>query len=544
MSQVAPAQILVVDNNSETLAANSTALKSVGWAVWEAKTGEQALGRANEQPDLVVMDTRLPDFDGMEVARRIRATPGFDRTPIVLLSATWANDDAAGKTATSGQDAYLVQPVEPTVLVAATATLLRAREAEREVELRGAQFKREREDLAKRERAALAEAANANRLKDDFLSTLSHELRSPLNAIVGWSELLKLGSLDEDETREGIDAIERNAKLQAQLISDLLDVSRITSGKLRLAIEPVDLAKVLEEAWDSVAPAAEAKGVELLQDIDPHAGMVSGDPARLQQVAWNLMSNAVKFTAAGGRVRVGLVRVGPNVELTVADSGKGIASDLLPYIFDRFRHDDAASSRNHSGLGLGLSLSKHLVEMHGGSISVASAGEGQGATFTVQLPVMALRATREMPTGAFGKSSNGKSVSSPVRLSGVRVLLVDDDADARQLTRRVLSETGAETKEAANVPEALAAVEDFKPQVLVSDLGMPEQDGFQLIRQVRSRGLTYHELPAVALTAFARTEDRRRALLAGYQVHLAKPVDPSELTAVIATLAGRTGAEA
>ena len=343
---------------------------------------------------------------------------------------------------------------------------------------------------------------------------------------------------------EGLDAIDRNAKVQTQLIADLLDVSRISSGKMRLDIQSVDPAKLIESALDSVSPAAQAKNIQVSRLIDPAAGIIHGDPARLQQVVWNLMTNAVKFTPNGGQIFVGLERAGSQIRITVRDNGEGLSPDLLPHLFKRFQQGDASTTRHHGGLGLGLAIVKHLVEMHGGPQRLCRAGDGQGSTFVVELPMAAF----QIPDGSLLHSNpaseeNGAPAAgfSTTNLKGIKVLVVDDDSDARALFRRVLTDCGAEVADAEGVKQALAKLEEFEPDVLISDIGMPSSDGYDLIREVRSRGYTFQRLPAVALTAFARIEDRRRAMLAGFQVHVAKPVDPSELTAVIATLVGRTG---
>jgi PAS domain S-box-containing protein len=401
---------------------------------------------------------------------------------------------------------------------------------------------REREELLVSERAARADAERANRLKDDFLATLSHELRTPLNAIVGWAQLLRIGNLDPLEARNAVEAIDRNAKAQAEMISDLLDVSRITSGKIRLDVQPVDLSSVVEAALDTVSPAVEAKGIQLTKAIDSEAGSVRGDPVRLQQVIWNLVSNAVKFTPSGGEIHVTLGPSNSHVELAVTDNGQGITPELLPTVFERFRQGDASTTRRQGGLGLGLAISKQIVELHGGTIDAESGGPGQGATFRVRLPQSREKVPARQPLAvgpAERRPASPEDTAS--QLSGVRVLVVDDDADARQLTKRVLAGFGAQSEVAEDMNEALVALEKFDPHVLVSDLGMPTLDGFQLIREVRARGYTFHRLPAIALTAFARAADRQKALLAGFQLHLAKPVDPAELFAAIATLIGRTG---
>jgi PAS domain S-box-containing protein len=401
---------------------------------------------------------------------------------------------------------------------------------------------REREELLLSERAARAEADRANRLKDEFLATLSHELRTPLNAIVGWAQLLRMGHLAGAEAQNAIEAIDRNARAQAQMIADLLDVSRITSGKLRLDVQSVDPLAVVEAALETVIPAIEAKEIRLTKILDPKAGPVSGDPGRLQQVIWNLLSNAAKFTPKGGRIQVALARIDSQVELAVTDNGRGIPADLLPTVFERFRQGDASTTRTEGGLGLGLAIAKQLVELHGGTIHAESSGDKQGATFRVRLPLSPVRVAVHRPAAVNTQTALKKVPENAAsQLDGVRVLIVDDDADARILTKRVLTGFGAEPEVAQGCEEAFSVLERFEPHVLISDLGMPVHDGFQLIRQVRARGYSYQKLPAIALTAFAGAADRQKALQAGFQLHLTKPVDPAELSAAIATLIGRTG---
>ena len=407
---------------------------------------------------------------------------------------------------------------------------------------------REREQLLASERAARSEAERANQLKDDFLATLSHELRTPLNAIVGWASVLRHGDATPQDMEEGLESIERNAKVQTELIDDLLDVARITSGKLRLHVQPVDPAAVVAAALEAVTPAAGAKAITVRADLDPRAGLISADASRLQQVVWNLVNNAVKFTPRGGNIDVRLAGGDGHVEITVADNGQGIRPDLLPHLFERFRQGDARTTRSHGGLGLGLAIVKQLVEMHGGTVGARSDGEGRGSVFTVSIPVAAAIAQpREVATPADAPDATPSKPASGgaahpggyVRLDGVRVLVVDDELDARDLMRRVLRDCCAEVAVAADVPEALDLVDRFRPHVLISDIGIPRQDGYDLIRQVRERGHTAQALPAVALTAFARPEDRRKTLQASFQVHVAKPIDPFELTGVIAQLVGR-----
>jgi PAS domain S-box-containing protein len=401
----------------------------------------------------------------------------------------------------------------------------------------------ERTHLLESERFARTQAERASAMKDEFLATLSHELRTPLSAILGWAHLLRMRRVGEEEMDRGLEVIERNARVQTELIEDLLDMSRIISGKMRLDIQVIDPISVIEAALETVKPAADAKGIRITRLLDPAAGPINGDPNRLQQVVWNLLSNAIKFTPRQGRVHVSLERVDAHVEIAVADSGIGIAPEFLPHVFERFRQADPSRTRTAKGLGLGLAIVKHLVELHGGSARVSSSGEGHGATFAIHLPRTA--ALREAGPG------HDAPVAAPVPaapefnrsdLSGITVLVVDDQEDARELIRRVLEECDATVRTAENADEALAAVERERPHVLVTDIGMPGVDGYELLRRVRKIGPQRGgALPAIALTAFARSEDRTRALRAGFLVHVAKPVEPSELVATVASVVGRTG---
>ena len=395
--------------------------------------------------------------------------------------------------------------------------------------------------------AALNAAERANRLKDEFLATVSHELRTPLNAVLGWATLLRSGHTDPDDLRQGLDTIERNARAQAVLIEDILDVSRIVTGKLRLDAKPMELAPVVEQAVESVRPAADAKGIRIEREIDPDAGFVLGDTDRLQQVVWNLLSNAVKFTDKGGTVRVRVGRTESKAQVVVSDTGRGIPADFLPYVFDRFRQADATTTRQKGGLGLGLAIARHLVELHGGEVAADSPGEGMGATFTVRLPLRAVRhetpsAPTQQPTfDGSGMAAVRRATDCPPSLRGLRVLVVDDDQDARFLLTRVLENCEAEVTAVGSVAEAFAAMRGWTPQLLISDIGMPDEDGYALIRKLRT--LEAQEdgyIPAIALTAYASTEDRRRAMTAGFQTHLAKPITPAELTAAVENLTGGT----
>ncbi|HUF91976.1 MAG TPA: ATP-binding protein [Candidatus Limnocylindria bacterium] len=396
--------------------------------------------------------------------------------------------------------------------------------------------------LLESERAARTSAERASSMKDEFLATLSHELRTPLSALLGWSQMLRLPTAGAADVRRGLEMIERNARVQKQLIDDLLDMNLIASGKLRLEIQPVSPASFIEAALETVRPAADAKGIRLTAVMDPAAGPIAGDPNRLQQVVWNLLSNAIKFTGKHGRVQVALRRVNSHIEICVEDGGIGITPEFLPYVFDRFRQADASTTRAAGGLGLGLAIVKQLVELHGGTVRATSAGQDRGATFTVELPRMAVH---DDPPGGRHHPTAGQAAAQEFKrldLAGVTVLVVDDEADARDLVALVLTECRAGVVTAGTAEEALAAVERYRPDVMVSDVGMPDVDGYELLKRVRGLGHARGgSLPAVALTAFARSEDRTRALRAGYLLHIAKPVEPTELAAAVASVVGRTG---
>jgi PAS domain S-box-containing protein len=398
------------------------------------------------------------------------------------------------------------------------------------------QLMEERQRLLESERAARSAAERASFLKDEFLATLSHELRTPLNAIMGWTQLLRVAS-NENSIQEAVETIERNARAQTRIIEDLLEMSRIISGKTRLDVQPTDLAAVIDRAVESLLPAAEARQVRITKLIDP-IEPIMGDPARLQQVLWNLVGNAIKFTPKGGRVDVVVHRVNSHVEIVVRDNGQGIAAEFLPFIFDRFRQQEPSLTRHQGGLGLGLSIVKSLVELHGGSVRADSAGLNQGATFTVILPLTVLKQKSQdrHPTGQDGT----KSIID-VELDGVRVLVIDDDRDSLNLVQRLLTDRKAEVLLALSAEHGLRLVEQEKPHVIISDIGMPNKDGLEMMRELRAKSADSSKIPALALTAFARSEDRTRAMLAGYQVHLSKPVEAQELIAAVANLAGRTG---
>jgi PAS domain S-box-containing protein len=630
------ATLLVVDDNHASRYATSRVLRFEGFTVLEAASGQEALTLAQQGPDLIVLDVNLPDIDGFEVCRRLRARPDTARTPVIHLSATFTGAADQVRGFEGGADGYITHPVEPPVLIATVNAFLRTRRAEealrasetkfkavfeqaldgivlfddrmhvldanpaacrsfdhdcelmvgrpltdfvpvasirtlvemdRELALTGAwrgvfaimrrdgrlvplewsvsvhsapntrlalctditertAIEAHRERLLGSEQAARADAERASRLKDDFLAALSHELRTPLNAIVGWAELLKrrIDKNDPEQTR-GVEAIARNARVQTQLIADLLDISRITSGKLSLDVRWFDPRETIEASVTALAGSARTQDVTIETAIES-IGEIRWDQARFQQVIWNLLDNAVKFSRRGGVVTIRLAGVPDGVELSVRDEGRGISSEFLPHIFERFRQEDAGTTRWYGGLGLGLSIVKELVEAHGSLVAATSDGPDRGATFAVRIPRSDVRPVTPQPV------TDGRQPT----LEGVRILIVEDDEDARGLLNRVLSSAEARVCEVADVRGALDALESFQPNLVVSDIGIPGEDGYDLIRQIRARGFDAERLPAIALTAYARIEDRERALQAGYQRHLSKPLDVGQLVRAATSL--------
>jgi PAS domain S-box-containing protein len=636
MKPPATERIVVIDDNPAARYSTSRILRSTGREVLEAGTGTEGLRLVDEQTALVVLDINLPDIDGFEVCRRLRAEPRVSDVPIVHLSATFVEETDKVKGLEGGADGYLTHPVEPLVLIATVNALLRARRAEEARRYSDARFRlmfekvptgialldenaryvqvnpamcallglteeelvgraveeclaesgkatfaaritelertgrwsahvpafrkdgsqvavdwnlstfspelvlaiatdisdrlraeADRERLLQSERAARAEAERANRTKDDFLATLSHELRNPLHVIVNWAGVLTQISKDP-ELKRGLEAIDRSADLLGQLIGDLLDVARISAGKLSLNTEQTDLVSIVSAAVAVVTPSAVAKQVRIELAMPHQSIVVTGDPARLQQVVWNLVSNAIKFTPAGGTVRIESGVVDSSAVTTVTDTGRGIHADFLPHIFERFRQE-TSGKRNGGGLGLGLAIVKHLVEMHGGLVEALSEGEGQGSTFRFELPLNAQAGSREYPTGSRPGAQRD--------LSSLRILVIDDDAEVRAPVCRILADAGAEVAESGDVVDALERIESFRPAIVVSDIGMDGKDGYELIREVRRRGYTAEALPALAITAFARPEDRLSVLGAGYQMHLPKPVNAQQLLAAVEELA-------
>ena len=399
----------------------------------------------------------------------------------------------------------------------------------------------EAEQVAGEKERLYRQAQESSRLKDEFLATISHELRTPLNAILGWAHLMRSGQLDESSARKALDTIERNARAQAQLIDDLLDVSRIITGKLRLDVRPADPNTFIEAAVEALRPAAEAKGVRVQKIIDTGLVSIPGDPIRLQQVVWNMVSNAIKFTPRGGSVKVILERVNSHIDIVVSDTGQGIPPDFLPHVFDRFRQADQRTTRQHGGMGLGLAIVRHLVELHGGTVKAASQGEGKGATFIVSLPITPIYQVDEIGLRVHPTAREfSPSPEMLERLDGLKILVIDDEKDTRELLRAGLAQCGAEVQLADSASEAILSLSHEVPDVLISDIGMPGADGYELIREVRQLpGERGGKLPAIALTAYARVEDRLQALKAGYQMHVPKPVELAELVAVVASVAKR-----
>lgn len=473
--------------------------------------------------------------------------PTWSDVPLIVLTSggaeTPVNADALNTLGETGNVTLIERPARVTTLLSAIKSALRARRRQYDVrkhlneEARAAE---ERERLLASEQSARSEAEAASRLKDEFVATVSHELRTPLTAVLGWIHILRGGKLDDKAAAHALEIIERNARSQNQLIEDLLDVSRIITGKLRLDVRPVDLATIIEAAIEAVIPAAEAKEIRVQKVLDSKVSSISGDSARLQQVIWNLLSNAIKFTPRGGRVMVRLERVNSHIEISVSDSGEGIKKEFLPYVFDRFRQADGTSARKFGGLGLGLAIVRHLVELHGGTVQATSSGDGMGAMFTVSLPLLAIyRREPDSERAHPGASDMYPPIEYADNLAGMKVLVVDDEADTLELIKVLLGQCGATVTTASSAAEALPLLERVRPDVIISDIGMPTEDGFEFIRKVRElppeRG---GKIPAVALTAYARAEDRLRVLRSGYQMHVSKPVELAELVTVVANVGG------
>jgi signal transduction histidine kinase len=512
-------RLLIVDDNPATLYSTSRILRNAGFDIVEAVTGEEALEQVENDIDLVVLDVNLPGIDGFEVCRRIRARPETAVLPVVHLSASYVDDEDRASGYDAGADGYLTHPVEPPVLVGTVNSFLRTRRAEAARRL--AEASREQllaSERAASERAAREEAERANAMKDQFLAMLSHELRNPLNAIVGWAEVLRVRNSDTDPNlARGLNIITNAANAQAQLIADLLDISRISAGKLSLEMQPVRVSQIVANAVESTESSARARNIAThcrVPDADP---VVLGDPVRLQQVVWNLLHNAVKFTPPGGRIDVEVEHTEDQVEIVISDTGIGIPPEVLPHVFEQFRQGDAGTRKSHGGLGLGLAIVRLMVDAHGGEVSAESPGVGHGACFRVRLPL-----TPEAP-------STSDENAARRDLDGRRVLVVEDDLPSLEMLGALLGQMGASVCAVSSVDEALEHIGGFDPELLISDIGMPNRDGFDLIRSVRELGYPAERLPAIALTAFAGAVDRDAVVEAGFQRHIAKPVRSEQL---------------
>ena len=519
------ALLLVVDDTEANRYAKARVLRAAGFQVIEAATGEAGLRLiAEKKPRLVLLDVNLPDVNGWDVCRRIKRDPTTDSVLVLQMSATFVTEEDRVRSLEGGADACLTEPIEPPVLVATVRALLRARRAEDALR-----------EVLERERGLRSAAEAANRAKDEFLATLSHELRSPLGAILTWASLLRMGKLDAERTARAVDAIERNTALQVRMVDDLLDVSRIVSGKMQLQLTLVDLAMVVERTLESIRPAALIKNIAIETYLDPDLGPVSGDPARLQQVVWNLLSNALKFTPKSGKVSIRVEGKASQALITVSDDGKGIDPAVLPRVFERFLQADSSPTRSEGGLGLGLAIVRHFVELHGGTVEAHSPGAGLGSTFVVKLPVPAIGlGSGRGPHHELRAKLQKETLPA---LGPLRALVVDDEVDAREAISIVLEQCGATVTAVGSVAEALASFEKSVPDIVVSDIAMPHEDGYVLITKLRAipqdRG---GRVPALALTAYAGSIDEKRILASGFQAYLAKPMSATALGAAVASL--------
>ena len=516
------AVIVNVDDNAANRYVKSRVLRAAGFAVFEAGTGGEGLRLVQERnPDLVLLDVRLPDISGIEVCRRLRAERRTQHIPVIQISATHltAQDEALALHA--GADIYLFEPVGPQELASAVRTLLKLHAAERE-----------REALVVKAQEGQRLAEQAVRMQDEFLAMLSHELRTPMSAMLGWLHLIKTGKLSPEQQATGIDTIERNARVQTQLVNDLLDVSRIVTGKMELETAVMPLDRALENAIGTARLAATAQDIRLVPHMARGPNHIIGNPERVQQIFGNLLSNAIKFSRKGGRVDVRLQREGDSARVSITDEGEGIHSDVLPHIFDRFRQADSSTRRRHGGLGLGLAIVRSLVELHKGAVSASSPGPGKGSTFTVILPLAPEDAVLPAATVVDSPQAN---------LTGIRAMVVDDDPSNLQMVAQMIRLYGGSAMIATDSASALSLAPTWSPDILILDIGLPGKDGYELLPELRS-AYNAPDLPAIALTGFAGPEDSTRALEVGFQAHVAKPFDMIGLCQLIAELAAPAGA--
>lgn len=523
--------ILLIDDSSDDrmLARRAVSAEFPGASFTEAGSAAEFEKHVRHRFDCVITDYRLGWGDGLTVLKRLKENN--PEQPVIMFTNTGSEEICAAGMKSGLADYIVKRKEEFPKLPAAIRTALElttARQALREQQAHIA-------DLLERERAARTEAVRANHLKDEFLATVSHELRTPLSAVLGWAHLLQLGRMTREKEAEAFAVIERNARAQAKLIDDILDLSRIVSGTLRIDLSPLDILKTLHSALDAVQPDAAAKSITITTQLESMPPPIRGDAPRIQQIVLNLLTNAIKFTPEAGTVHLTLERVRSSLQIAVRDTGIGIAPEFLPHIFDRFRQSDIGPTRRHGGLGIGLSVVKSLVEMHGGSVQAFSEGPGKGARFVVKLPVAVMREQSLMEMEA-DSASNKTSYES---LKGLHILAVDDDADTLAIIKHVLETYGVEVTTANRAQAALTLLNEKKYDVLLSDIGMPEEDGFSLIQKIRNSTGINSDIPASSVTAFARSQDRERALLSGFDTHLVKPIEPGELLAVVMALIKR-----
>jgi signal transduction histidine kinase len=523
-------RIIIMAPIGQDAAAMAILLETKGFRPEIVSGPAECCGRLSDASAVLLTEEALERPQVSTLIETLKAQPPWSELPLIVL--TSGGESRLAKlldllAEAAGGVTLLERPMSAATLLRSVQVALRSRRRQYQVR-----------NLLNRQEVLRGEAEEANRIKDEFLATVSHELRTPLNAILGWATLMRQGKADGKTLARAIETIERNAKAQAQLIEDLLDVSRMISGNLRLNLEQIDLVSVIKAAVDVIHPAAVAKDIQL--DLDLDFVDLEADAHRLQQVVWNLLSNAVKFTAAGGRVGIKLERVGSQAQIKVSDTGEGIDPEFLPHLFEPFRQADGTITKRHGGLGLGLAIARRIVEMHGGTIYANSEGAGRGSTFTLGIPIRAVR--EALPALPFtSEGSLFQPSFSPTdlpTLSGIRILAVDDEEDTREMVKGVLEKFGADVLSAGSAREAFVALHDWHPDVIVCDIGMPGEDGYSLIRKVRQSESHDRNTPAIALTGFARPEDRKRALAAGYQMFIPKPVETNQLVSTIAKLIG------
>ncbi|MBM0740671.1 response regulator [Phormidium sp. CLA17] len=557
MSSELKANILLIDDRVENLIALEAILCRLGQNLVTAQSGKEALRcLLNQDFAAILLDVQMPGMDGFETASIIRQRQRSQHTPIIFVTAFSTDDQLQMKGYALGAVDYLLKPINPEILISKVSVFVELFKKTQEIQRQSVELAMQKVEII-HEQLARQQAESANRMKDEFMAIVSHELRTPLNSILGWSRLLVAGKLDEGATSRAIETINRNALSQAQLIDDILDVARLTSGKVKIHQQPVNLLNLISDELESIRPAANEKGIQLTGEFTSDHCIVSGDIQRLQQILRNLLSNAIKFTPESGQVEVGLKRIMGNeswiinrnqeshrttqhplpitafAQITVTDTGIGIDSDFLPQIFEYFRQADSSSTRSHDGLGLGLAIVRQLVELHGGKIDAASEGKDKGTTFTIFLPLQTptqLDSSSQMP--------NPESLHSDLALENISILVVDDNFDNRNYLVTVLEIAGAQVTAVASGQEVIDFLQHSHPDVLLSDIAMPNEDGYELLQRVRMVEQKWgRTIPAIALTAYAKQEDRNQAISGGFQQFLSKPIDPIQLIEAVAQVA-------